>query len=391
MERPSPPTSPAAPQAHGRTPVVYHPGYRDYNFGPSHPFSPMRLEMVLTLLEAIGVEGPDIEARPVGEEELRLTHDPDYVALVAAVSAGGALVAPVHGIGTPDVPSFPGMHEAARLIAGGTRMAAAAVADGPSPRALQLGGGLHHAHHDQASGFCIYNDLAVGIRHLLDRGLRVAYIDIDVHHGDGVQNLFYDRPDVLTISLHESGHFLFPGTGDVDELGQGAGRGYKLNVPLAPATGDASYLQVFERVVPHALAWFRPDVLLVQCGADAHFRDPLADLRLTTRAYETLFRRLMELADEHTAGRLVATLGGGYDFDATTRVWVMLYLLMRGEALVDRLPAEWIARWQPRLHHPMTPTLHDPQVRIDGDDAAGAAEFNDLASRRLLELAARHW
>jgi acetoin utilization protein AcuC len=283
------------------------------------------------------------------------------------------------------------MDAATRALVGGTLHAAQMVIAGDARRVLQLGGGLHHAQHGLASGFCVYNDPALAIQHLREAGLRVAYLDIDVHHGDGVQGFFYDTPDVMTISLHESGRYLFPGTGFVHELGQGDGAGYSLNVPLEPYTYDASYLDVFERVVPHALVWFQPDVLVVECGVDAHAADPLAHILLTSHAYEKLFRRILALADAFTEGRLVLHLGGGYNLDATVRVWAMLALLFQGRDLPDRLPAAWLDRWQPRLHYPLTSTLHDTRSEVVPTRKDAIAQQNTEESRRLLELAAPHW
>jgi acetoin utilization protein AcuC len=196
--------------------------------------------------------------------------------------------------------------------------------EGTETRVLQLGGGLHHAQRDRAAGFCIYNDLAVAIRAFVNHGWRVAYLDIDLHHGDGVQSLFYDNEEVLTISLHETGHYLYPGTGHIHELGTGPARGLSVNVPLEPFTESESYLEAFEAVVPRTLEEFSPHVLVVQAGADAHFADPLGDLALTTQAFETLYRRILKLADSHTKGRVLFTLGGGYDTQVAARVWSIL-------------------------------------------------------------------
>jgi acetoin utilization protein AcuC len=295
------------------------------------------------------------------------------------------------GLDTPDVPIFPGMDEATRTLVGGTLHAARLVADGAADKVLQLGGGLHHAQAALASGFCVYNDLSVAIHHLVGRGLRVAYLDIDVHHGDGVQWLHYEDDRVLTVSLHESGRFLFPWTGGIQELGRGRGAGYALNVPLAPGTADLSYLDAFERVVPQALAWYRPDVLVVQCGSDAHYRDPLAHLQLTTHAYERLFRRILELADAHAHGRAVFTLGGGYDLDATTRTWALLYLVLQGHTLPTDVPSGWHSHWSEELGYSLSTTLHDPEDRITPDEPALPDEQNRRVAIELMERAAKLW
>lgn len=372
---------------------VYHPAYLTYCFGPEHPFSPRRQEMLLSLLEALGAL-PPLEAPPVATaEELLSTHDPGFVAAVAACSVPG--VSPGegarYGLGTTDVPLFPGMDEAARWLVGGTLHAARLVGAGEAEKALSLGGGLHHAQRAAAAGFCVYSDLSVAIRHLTARGLRVAYLDVDVHHGDGVQALHYDDPDVLTISLHQTGRTLYPGTGFVDEIGEHGGRGYKLNVPLEPKTTDDSYLEAFETVVPHALAWFAPDVFVVQAGADAHFRDPLADLLLTTRGFERLFRRILELSDEHAHGRAVLTLGGGYRFDAAVRVWAILVYLLTGRPLPEVLPEGWRQHWEQELGRPLTSTLHDEDPVFSIPDADEIAARNETTCKLLLNRAAKAW
>ncbi len=372
--------------------IVYHPDYQTYNFGPAHPFSPVRLVMLLELLEALDALPDFAEPAPATRDEVLTVHSEAFVEQVEATSRGAPHPdAQRYGLDTGDVPIFAGMDEATRALVGGTLHAARMVAAGQARCVLQLGGGLHHAGREQAAGFCVYNDPAIAIRHLLDQGLRVAYLDIDVHHGDGVQGLFYDERDVLTISLHESGRYLYPGAGFVDELGEAEGKGFKLNVPLEPYTQDASYLESFESVVPRALSSFQPDVLVVECGADAHTADPLAHLLLTTRVYETLFRRILDLAGAHTEGRVVLTLGGGYDLDATVRIWAMLALLVQDRALPDRLPEAWFARWQQRLNQPLTPTLHDPNRDVAIPHRATIEENNRQVCQRLLERAAPYW
>lgn len=372
--------------------IVYHPGYQAYNFGPEHPFSPTRLAMLLDLLKALDALPDFAEPPPATRDDVLLVHSETFVEQVEAASHGTPFPDARHfGLQTPDVPIFDGMDEATRTIVGGTVHAARMTASGEAQHVLQLGGGLHHAQHALASGFCVYNDPAIAIHHLRDQGLRVAYLDIDVHHGDGVQALMYDDREVMTISLHESGRYLFPGTGFVHELGETDGKGFKLNVPLEPFTEDASYLEAFERVVPHALSWFQPDVLVVECGADAHAADPLAHLLLTSHAYETLFRRIMELADTLCDGRLVLHLGGGYDLDATIRVWAILALLVQNIDLPTALPAPWLERWQQRLGHPLTPTLHDTDRTFSIPRKEAIEQQNRQVSQRLLEMAAPYW
>ena len=372
--------------------LIYRPEYQLYHFGPQHPFSPVRQQAFLSLLEALGYKPDAIQADPASRDDVLTAHSEAYVAQVEAASTGNPLPkAGQYGLGTVDVPVFNGMDLATRYLVGGTLRAAEMILAGEASVVLQLGGGLHHAQRELASGFCVYNDLSIAIRRLTSRGFRVAYVDIDVHHGDGVQWLHYDDPKVLTISLHESGQYLFPGTGGVHELGEGGGKGFKLNVPLEPETSDASYLEVFERVVPHALSWFQPDVLVVPCGADAHFKDPLADLLLTTRAYETLFKRLVELARQYAKGRALFTLAGGYDLDATVRVWMILYLTLAGVPLPDEIPSEWLKEWEARLNTILTPTLHDPPLPLRVRHSESIAMQNRHVSIRLMETAVKYW
>ncbi len=373
-------------------PVVYHSGYQEYHFGPKHPFSPLRLQMVLELIEALGHTPHLVSPPPASREDVLSVHSERYVDQVEAASRGRGLPdAARFGLGTPDVPVFENMDAAARCLAGGTLKAAELIADGEATCVLQLGGGLHHAQRELASGFCVYNDLSIAIRALTRRGFRVAYIDIDVHHGDGVQWLHYDEGDVMTISLHESGQYLFPGTGYLHELGEGAGKGFKLNVPLEPGTTDAGYLDAFERVVPHALSWFQPDVLVVPCGADAHYRDPLADLLLTTDAYERLFRRLRELAHEYAQGRILYTLAGGYDFDATARIWTLLFLTLNALPVPEEAPASWRKTWEERLSVSLSPTMRDAPACFVVADPEAIEQQNRFTSVRLMETCVKYW
>jgi acetoin utilization protein AcuC len=372
--------------------LLFHDRYLDYDFGPDHPFSPVRQEMVVSLLDALGHPIDPVAPPVASREEVRRIHSEQFVAKVEAASDGRPPPqAWDYGINTGDVPVFENMDAAARGLVGGTLHGARLIAEGEASRVLQLGGGLHHAHHDRASGFCVYNDLSVAIDVLREQDLRVAYVDIDVHHGDGVQFVHYDDPHVLTISLHESGQYLFPGSGGVEEIGEAAGEGFAINVPLVPHTEPASYRDAFDRVVPYALEKFGPDVIVAQCGADAHFHDPLADLLLTSHTYEALFRDLFSLADKHTNGQILCTLGGGYHLDAVTRVWALLALLVQDCDLPDTIPDDWRAQWQDQLRDPLTPTLHDPKSSFDVQRRDEISEHNRQTSTQVLELLAPHW
>ena len=341
--------------------LIHRPEYAGYDFGPEHPFTPARLAMLLDLIRSLGHPVAPVAAPAATREDILSVHNEAFVAMVEALDHGETRAdAERFGLGTPDNPIFTGMDLAARWLVGGTLHGARLLMEGTETRVLQLGGGLHHAQKDRAAGFCLYNDLAVAIRAFVNHGWRVAYLDIDLHHGDGVQNLFYDDEKVLTISLHETGHYLYPGTGHIQELGTGPARGLSVNVPLEPFTEAESYLEAFESVVPRALEEFSPHVLVVQAGADAHFADPLGDLALTTQTFETLYRRILELADAQTKGRVLFTLGGGYDAQVVARVWSILYLTLMGAPIPEDLPAEWVERWRTLLGPEVGRTLHDP-------------------------------
>ncbi len=373
--------------------VIFAPAYRTYSFGEKHPFSPVRVDMALDLVGALGHPVETVEPEPATREELLRVHTDAYVQCVEQMSTGvKAPDAPTYGLGTQDTPAFLGMDEAARWLVGGTLHGARLIWEEKAKRVLQLGGGLHHAGRSSASGFCIYNDLAVAINALTRRNLRTAYIDIDVHHCNGVQEILYEDPGVMTVSLHESGQYLFPGSGEIRELGAGAGRGLKLNVPLQPFTAGESYREVFEQVIPPALRHFRPDVLVVQAGADAHFDDPLADLMLTTRDYEVLFRRILEWADLFASGRVLFTLGGGYSFGAAPRIWAMLYLLMHDLPVVPEVPECWRRKWQGALGETLPESFHDPAPGpADIPNRYEIAHRNRQVAERLLDLARQYW
>ena len=329
---------------------VYDPLLATYELSPEHPFRPERLELTRTLLEAVDVLPEDAYApiTPITERELARVHSTRYIDAVRHASRGEVGdEAYSYGLGTGDNPVFPDMHEAVLRVCGGTVSAVELVASGAARRAVNLAGGLHHALRAKASGFCVYNDLALGIRRAVEEhGLRVAYVDLDVHHGDGVQWLFYDSPDVMTISLHESGRYLFPGTGHTYETGRGPGRGTSVNMPLEPFTEDASFLEVFELVVPPAIEAFRPDLIVLQAGADMHRNDPLADLSLSLAAMGASYRRMVELSERFTGGRLVATGGGGYDpYRTAPRAWSLLWAALSGRELPERVPESWREAW----------------------------------------------
>jgi acetoin utilization protein AcuC len=332
----------------GSTAVVWDEALTRYDFGPGHPFDPVRIRLTIELARELRVLAPPavmvVEPSPATDGEIETVHDPQYVAMVRHV--GRALVPAVRfGLGTEDDPVFEGMHEAAALVVGATLAAVRSVWWGTTAHAVSIAGGHHHAMRANASGFCIYNDLAVAIKWLLSAGAeRVAYVDLDVHHGDGVQAAFYDDPRVMTISLHEHPATLFPGTGRPEETGTGDGEGYAVNVALPAGTGDAGWLRALDAVVPPLLRAFKPTVLVTQHGCDSHRLDPLAHLSLSIDGQRQAQLMMHELAHELCDGRWIAVGGGGYALvQVVPRTWTHLLAIAAGAPLDPEMaiPARW--------------------------------------------------
>lgn len=306
-------------------------------FREDHPLQPSRLHYLFELLKAYALLEKDslLPPRPATEEELLSFHTKDYIEAVQSISRGEKRFNPIaynfseYG----DNPPYPGMYEAAILPVGGSLIAAELLAQDKADVVFNPSGGLHHAAPNYASGFCIFNDVVIAIKYLLKQGMRVAYIDIDAHHGDGVQNAFYDSNKVLTISLHEWGRFLFPGTGEVEEIGIGEGKGYSVNIPLYPFTTDDIYLWAFREIVPPLIKSFSPDIIVSQLGCDTHYLDPLTHLSLTTRGYSQVIKEIKGMAS-----RWLALGGGGYDIGAVVRCWTLAYGIMVGKELPDEIP-----------------------------------------------------
>ena len=332
----------------GRAGLILAPEARIYDMGPQHPLRPERVLFTWNLIRACGLlELPSVEVLPgrtATDEEVQLVHTPEFVDATKRAGHGEDGPWSRYGYGPGDNPIFPKMHEAGALVVGSSIAAAEAVLDGGVAHAFNASGGLHHAMPSRASGFCVYDDPAAAIAWMLGRGVeRVAYVDVDVHHGDGVQEIFYADPRVLTISIHESGEYLFPGTGFVNERGEGDAEGTKVNVPLHPGTGDEAWLEAFREVVPPVVRRWKPDVLVTQLGCDTHATDPLAHLRLTTAAYREAGKMLHDLAHEVTEGRWVATGGGGYQWARVVpRAWTLYFAEMAGAELPDHLPESWL-------------------------------------------------
>jgi acetoin utilization protein AcuC len=379
------------------TRVVWDPEFTRYDFGPSHPMSPVRLDLTARLASALGLfaaDGVQVKgADPADDELLTTVHDADYVAAVKRVSDDPSLVDLAHGLGTDDDPAFSGMHEASARVFAGTVDCARQVHAGEVAHAVNFCGGLHHAMRDRASGFCVYNDLAGGIQWLLEQGVpRVAYVDVDVHHGDGTQAIFWNDPRVLTISVHESGHMLFPGTGFPDEIGGPAAEGSAVNLALPPGTSDAAWLRAVHSVVPALLRAFEPTVLVTQHGCDTHFLDPLAHLAVSVDAQRAMAASLHDLAHEVCEGRWIATGGGGYEVvDVVPRTWTHL-LGIAAHAPVDpatAVPEDWAEYVRERLGRQAPARMtdgRDPWWRSweVGYDPADMVDRAILATRRAV-------
>jgi acetoin utilization protein AcuC len=362
-----------------RTGLVLCEQARIYDHGPQHPLRPERVLLTWQLIGAYGLDAlPNVDrlvCEPADDATIELVHTPAFVDATRRAGGGEEGDWSRFGYGPGDNPIFDRMHEAGALVVGASVAAARAVWEGDRDHAFNAAGGLHHAMPERASGFCVYDDPAVAIAWLLDHGAeRVAYVDVDVHHGDGPQYTFYDDPRVLTVSIHEFAPWFFPGTGDLTERGGPNAPDSAVNVPLPPHTGDEGWLHAFRAVVPGVVRRFGPEVLVTQLGCDTHHSDPLAHLRLTTGAYRETARILHDLAHETAGGRWVATGGGGYQWARVVpRAWTIYFAEMCGAEPADALPEGWIedAEFLARAEVPVT--LSEPPLGpAPGDDDASA-------------------
>ena len=377
----------------GRSVLVHGPGLEDYGFGEGHPFNPIRLRMTMGLCDALGMLGDHdfVEPGPATEEDLLTVHSLTYLRLVQEASHGEGDVADLlqYGIGGPDNPVMPQVHDACARVVGAVLGACRMVMSGDAEHAMCISGGLHHALRSRASGFCFYNDAAVAIARLKEEhaGIRIAYVDTDAHHGDGVQWIFYDDPDVLTVSMHESGRYLFPGTGGVEERGQNGGLGYSVNAPLEPFTDDSSWISCFDGLVPEVLRAFDPDIIVSQNGCDGHALDPLTHLSATTRFYEHVPWKIHDLAHQLCGGRWVATGGGGYDiWRVVPRAWTALWAAVSHQELPERAPADWLSEWRRRSPVELPTLMRDGPADYPAvDRAPEIADRNRRTIENLLE------
>ncbi|HHY60401.1 MAG TPA: acetoin utilization protein AcuC [Clostridia bacterium] len=348
----------------GKPLIVYSPHFTEYKFHEGHPFDPLRLRLWYELLETMEAVSPEdlVFPQPASEEELLLVHTQEYIEAVKMASRGKVPPEPLQfNLGTEDNPIFPNMHQIASLVVGGTLLAARLVMEEKAAHVFNVGGGLHHAMKDRASGFCIYNDAAVAIQWLRRTyDVKVMYIDVDAHHGDGVQWVFYQEPEVMTVSFHETGRYLFPGTGGVLEKGSGEGYGYAVNVPLEPFTEDDSFIEALHKVLPTLMESFRPDIIVSQHGCDTHEYDPLTHLSLTTRGFVEAARLIHQLAHDYCQGRWVVLGGGGYDiWRVVPRSWALLWGEISGRQLPEKIPDAWRLKWTKAAPIPLPEFLHD--------------------------------
>jgi acetoin utilization protein AcuC len=371
--------------------LVFGPRSARYDFGPGHPLTPRRfgpgIDLIRSVTELAG-GGPirELPPEPAPDRELCWVHEAGYLDVVRRFSEQ-PFASWEAGIGPGDTPAFAGMHEASAAVAGGSIRAMEAILRGDAAHALHPGGGLHHAMPDRASGFCVYDDPALAIARARHDGLRVLYVDLDVHHGDGVQAIHAADPGVVTLSIHQSGRTLFPGTGFVAELGEGTAAGTSLNLPMDPGTGERGWLAALRAVLPEVAATFRPDVVVSQHGADAHAWDPLANLRVTTTAMGKAARLVHAVAHRWAGGRWLATGGGGYDaYRVVPRSWTLAWLAASHLEPPPAVPAAWRERWSAEAAQygqaPLPEWLEDEPnagLRMDGTQEA--------ADRRAVETA----
>jgi acetoin utilization protein AcuC len=387
--------------------LVHGPRSGSYDFGPGHPLTPRRFGPGIDLLRSVGAE-PGLAPEPATDDDLRLCHTQRYIDVVRRFSIDPFGIDGEAGIGEGgDDPPFAGMHEAGAMVAGGTLRALEAILGGEVEHAFHPGGGLHHAMAGRASGFCIYNDPALAIARARRDGLRVLYVDLDVHHGDGVQAIHWDDPGVLTLSFHESGRYLFPGTGGVGELGEGTAAGTVVNVPFEPGTGEGPWLDAVRTLVPELAAAFGPDLIVSQHGCDTHAWDPLAHLRVTTTAMGEAARIVDAVAHRYAGGRWLATGGGGYDaYRVVPRSWSLVWLAGAHRELPRATAAAWRERWAGEAARygqaPLPETFEDElnagfaldtnQVAAEDRSRSTTALVRELVVPRLLrEAVDRGW
>ncbi len=358
--------------------LVFSDKFSRHSYGSGHPLKVERLQLTMDLIGAYGLfddsDAPWVEAVEADTRDLLLVHSPEYLEVLKQANGGQAPPeAWKYGLGSGDNPVFAGLYDWSLLVTGATLECVRQITANDCRIAFNIAGGLHHTLPDKAAGFCYINDPAVGIARMIQDDLRVVYLDIDVHHGDGVEAIFYNTDQVLTISLHQHGHNLFPGTGFPDDMGADIGRGYAVNVPLAPGTDDDLYMEVFMELVPPIIKAYEPDVLVTQMGVDTLTADPLASLNLTIDGFGKIVQEI-----NSWGLKWVALGGGGYNVMNVALAWTKAWAIMKGVELPDDLPDEFVAK---HVHHlgktrklSASASLFDPITRATGDQARRLAE-----------------
>ncbi len=364
-----------------KTAFIYSDDFAKYDYGPEHPLKPFRLKLTHDLIKAYGLLSlPNIlvvEAKPAKEEDLLLYHTQDYIEVLKAANSGQMIRGAEHyGLGFGDNPAFKGVLEWSRLVTGASLQAAELVDSGEVAIAFNISGGLHHALASRASGFCYINDPAIVISALLKKGRKVVYVDIDAHHGDGVQEAFYRTDKALTISFHESGRYLFPGTGFEGEAGEGKGEGYSVNIPLPPSCDDELFVYAFTEIVPPLIGRFRPDIVVSQLGVDSFLTDPLAHLNCTTNGFCKIVRKIQDLSP-----RWIALGGGGYEITNVARAWTLAWAIMNNIDLPDELPRSFLEDYP--LEGFRSRKLRDEEYREKG---AGREMLRDEVERVVARI-----
>jgi acetoin utilization protein AcuC len=328
-----------------KTAFLYSDDFLKFDYGPTHPFKIFRLKLTYQLIKAYGLlslpNSQYIEAKMAEDEELLTFHDSEYIEVLKAANVGIEVpTAYYYGLGPGDNPVFKGLYDWSKLATGASLQAATLVENGEVDVAFNISGGLHHAMASKASGFCYVNDIVVAIRSLLKKGRRVAYIDIDAHHGDGVQEAFYTTNKVLTISIHETGKMIFPGTGFENEIGKDEGEGYSVNIPMPPSSDDELFVYAFNEIVPPLIKKFRPDIVVTQLGVDGFSSDPLTHLNYTNNGYCEVVKKIKEISP-----KWVALGGGGYDIANVAKAWTLAWAIMNEVEIPDEIPEYFLKEY----------------------------------------------
>lgn len=387
--------------------LIHHPLSEQYRFHREHPFDPVRYSITLDLLRQIGAltEKQLLQPQQIAADSLlQLAHHTEYIDVIKGLSQTSVQqqyvdYADQYGLHTDDTPYFQYMHQAAAGIVEGTVAAVQAVMSGRTNHAFHMAGGLHHAFEGRAAGFCIYNDAVVAIKQIQKQyNARVLYIDTDVHHGDGVQLAFYSDPSVCTYSIHETGKFLFPGTGFQYEKGHDQAYGTCFNMPLEPFTEDESFLESFNCTLKKVVEHYKPDIIISQHGCDAHAFDPLSHLQCSMTIYREIPRIIHQLAHQYTEGKWVALGGGGYDiWRVVPRAWSLVWLEMIDHPLCETLrsaqpnaalPPKWLERWEAVAADPLPSAWLDAEGQIESSprQEAIAAKNREIAAIVIQDL-----